>query len=136
MSSSTPSTRIIFLGAHHPHFYVRTTILRDRGDVDIVGFWEQDEVLAKKIEQRTGVRRFDSEHDLLKVGFDVAFIHPLDHDNPRLARLAASAGAKGLLLEKPGATKPEYIFQLAEDLANWRGVWLGDALLRSHGHCP
>lgn len=33
-----------------------------------------------------------------------------------MARLAAAAGARALLLEKPGATHPKHIFDLVEDL--------------------
>lgn len=116
---SSPTIRIILLGAHHPHFYVRAGILQARSDVVIVGFWEEDAELAAKIEQRTHVRRFASEHDLVQTDFDVAFVHSLDHDNPRLALLAASSGAKGLLLEKPGASRPEQLFSLVKQLATW-----------------
>ena len=112
-------TRIILLGAHHPHFYVRVGILQARTDIEIIGFWEQDVVLAAKIEKRLRIPRFPSEHELVSTVFDIAFVHPLDHDNPRLALLAASNGAKGLLLEKPGATHPEHLFKLVEQLKQW-----------------
>ncbi|KIX01103.1 uncharacterized protein Z518_10169 [Rhinocladiella mackenziei CBS 650.93] len=111
--------RVILLGAHHPHFYIRAQILRERKDVEIIGFWEEERTLAQKIQNRLGIRRFDSEHALVSTHFDVAFVHPLDHDNPRLALFAASSGAKGLFLEKPGATHPEHLFKLAEDLKEW-----------------
>ncbi|EXJ83489.1 hypothetical protein A1O1_07112 [Capronia coronata CBS 617.96] len=114
-----PATRVILLGGHHPHFYIRVQILQQRDDIDIIGFWEEDAVLAAKLQRRLKVRRFMSEHDLVAQDFDVALIHPLDHDNPRLALLAASSGAKGLLLEKPGATRPEQIFKLAHELKKW-----------------
>ncbi|KIW10637.1 hypothetical protein PV08_11601 [Exophiala spinifera] len=113
---SPPPTRVILLGAHHPHFYIRANILQGRGDTQIVGFWEEDSVLARKLAEQLPIRRFESEHELVKQEFDIAFVHPLDHDNPRLALLAASHGAKGLLLEKPGATHPSHLFSLVESL--------------------
>ena len=69
---------IILLGAHHPHFYVRVGVLKERNDVNIVGFWEEDQKLAEKVHSRTGIRRFSSEHELLKEKFEVAFVHSLD----------------------------------------------------------
>ncbi|KAK6379306.1 hypothetical protein LTS17_006224 [Exophiala oligosperma] len=117
--STTPTTRVILLGAHHPHFYIRAKILQARTDTQIVGFWEEDGVLAGKLAGQISIPRFESEHDLVKQDFDIAFVHPLDHDNPRLALLAASHGAKGLLLEKPGATYPEHLFSLVESLKSY-----------------
>ena len=72
------NTKIVLLGAHHPHFYVRVGVLQQRDDVDIIGFWEEDAKLAEKVQNRTGIQRFTSEHDLLKETFDVAFVHTLD----------------------------------------------------------
>ncbi|KAH8901531.1 putative oxidoreductase [Thozetella sp. PMI_491] len=95
------------------------TLQLKRDDVDILGFWEEDAQLAEKVASRLGLRRFTSERELLQHPFDVAFVHPLDHDNPRLAGLAAAAGAKALLLEKPGATHPQHIFDLVEDLKQY-----------------
>ncbi len=124
--------KLVLLGAHHPHFYVRVDILQTRGDVDIIGFWEEDVKLADKISRRLDVKLFSSEHDLLQQPFDIAFVHSLDHDNPRLARLAAAAKAKALLLEKPGATHPQHIFELAGKFEAVPrpgcGVGVGDAL--------
>ncbi|KAL6246792.1 hypothetical protein RBB50_006099 [Rhinocladiella similis] len=116
---SPPKTRVILLGAHHPHFYIRANILQAREDIQIVGFWEEDDVLGSKLAEQHPIPRFESEHELVKQHFDIAFVHPLDHDNPRLALLAASHGAKGLLLEKPGATHPSHLFSLVESLASY-----------------
>lgn len=110
------TTRVVLLGAYHPHFYIRTGILLERSDVCILGFWEPDDIVASKVSARLGLRRYDCEQALTSLDFDVAFVHPLDHDNPRLALLAASSGAKGLLLEKPGATHPEHAFRLISEL--------------------
>lgn len=72
------NTNIVLLGAHHPHFYVRVGVLKERSDVNILGFWEEDQKLAEKVHSRTGVKRFMSERELLKAKFDVAFVHSLD----------------------------------------------------------
>lgn len=116
MELPTSHLRVIFLGTHHPHFYQRLGVLRQRDHVQLIGFWEEDQILAEKIEARTSLQRFKSEQDLVGQPFDIAFVHSLDHDVPRLALLAANAGAKGLLLEKPGGTQPSHVFKLIEEL--------------------
>jgi predicted dehydrogenase len=109
--------RIAFLGTHHPHVFQRVALLKQRDDVEIVGYWEQDEVIPLKLQERLAIPRFQRAASLLAQPFDIAFVHSLDEDVPRLALMAADAGAKGILLEKPGAAQPEQIFRLAEQLA-------------------
>ncbi|KAJ9149880.1 Oxidoreductase [Pleurostoma richardsiae] len=117
--SASSKTRVILLGAQHPHFYIRGGILKSREDVEVVGFWEADTKLVDKVAAKLSVQKFESVEELLKVPFDAAFVHTLDPENPRVARLAAAAGAKALLLEKPGATHPREIYALVEDLKTY-----------------
>src|ERR1700733_9450598 len=64
--------RIAFLGTHHPHVFQRVALLKQRDDVEIVRYWEQDEVIPLKLQERLAIPRFQRAASLLAQPFDIA----------------------------------------------------------------
>ncbi|MGH3164683.1 MAG: Gfo/Idh/MocA family protein, partial [Trebonia sp.] len=151
---------IAFLGVGHPHVFPRVRLLRAMPDIAISGFFEPDPQIASQFTERTGLPHFGTADALLATKPDVVIVNALDPQVPDLAGQAARAGARGLLLEKPGAASPARFYELARELTR-RGVvvevgyelhytdavtvcrevlagdMLGDiTLARFHGGCP
>lgn len=110
-------TTIAFLGVGHPHVFPRLRLLRAMPEVAVTGFFDPDARLAEGFAHRSGLARFDTAEALLATGPVVAIINGLDPQVPGLARRAARAGVRGLLLEKPGAASPEQFYELAGELS-------------------
>jgi predicted dehydrogenase len=154
------TVRVAFLGARHPHIFPRVELLRERPDVELIGFCEAEPGLAQRLAAATGLRAFGDPAELLAERIDLAVVEGLDPEVPVLARAAARAGARGLLLEKPGAATPSEFFDLADELRALGAVvevgyelhysdavrWCREALrddvlgqltlARVHGGCP
>lgn len=107
---------IAFLGVGHPHVFPRVQLLREMPGVAISGFFEPDAQVAERFAGETGLLRFDTAEALLSTCPQIAIVNGLDPQVPGLAKQAARAGVRGLLLEKPGAASPERFFELARDL--------------------
>ncbi len=105
-----------FLGVRHPHFFVRQEILQSVDDVQILGFYEEEQSLARRIAQESGLKQFAAPEALLEGEPDLVIIEALDVDVPRLASLAAPS-ARALLLEKPGAPSRTAMEQLVQEMA-------------------
>jgi predicted dehydrogenase len=114
-------TRIAILGARHPHVFPRVDLLRATPGVSLIGFHERDAEIAGRFAELTGLERFDSASALLARRPDGVIVDGLDPEVPRDARVAADAGARALLLEKPGAATPDEFLKLATEL-NAKGV--------------
>ena len=88
-----------FLGARHPHALARLDLLRDDPRVRLVGFCERDAGIAAQFARTTGLATFADPDAILREGLDVAIVEGLDPEVPGLARRAAAAGVRTLLLE-------------------------------------
>lgn len=152
----TTLLRVAFFGARHPHIFPRVKLLRERENVEIVGFVEEDDDIARELGRRTGLTRLTSP----VTGIDVAMVEGLDPQVPALADAAMGAGAKSILLEKPGARNPTEFYELAArlraagvaveigyelhytDTMQWCREIVGSGVLgqittsRFHGGCP
>lgn len=153
----TSVLRAAILGTRHPHVFPRIDLLRERDDVELLGFIEDDDEIAERLTARTGLTRL-VQGDLGEI--DLAVVEGLDPQVVDLTRLALDRGARGILLEKPGAHSPETFFELAEALAaagtvveigyelhyapavDWCRELVGQGVLgqitssRFHGGCP
>lgn len=109
------TVRVAFLGARHPHVFPRIDVLRGRPNVELLGFFEPDRQIAARLSERTGLKSLsDSELH----GIDLAVVEGLDFQLPELAELAVRAGARAVLLEKPGAQNPQAFYSLADRLTS------------------
>lgn len=105
--------RAAIVGARHPHLFRRVELLSRHPRVTLLGFHEPDAEIADELSRRTGLPALDAA-DL--AGLDLAVIEGLDPQLPGLADLALRAGARGVLLEKPGADQPAAFYELAARL--------------------
>lgn len=146
------------LGVRHPHVFPRVSLLYAEAGVKVVGFAEPDEAIASRFAAETGLTAYGGAEQLLAEGLDVVIIESLDPQVPVLARMAANAGVRVMLLEKPGASSPSDFLALAAELdalgvhveigyelhycdavQACRELWpaLGDlTLARFHAGCP
>ena len=109
--TETPLARVGFVGARHPHVLQRARILEKDNRVVIVGFFEPDDELAGEVATRFGLDRLSSLDSLLGEGVDIAIVEALDPEVPLLAR-ACIGRVTSLLLEKPGADRPQAAYEL------------------------
>jgi predicted dehydrogenase len=100
-----------FVGARHPHILQRARLLGGDERAEIVGFFEQDDDIAEQVEKRLFLERFTSLDVLLGQGLDVAIVEALDPDVPPLTRECIGR-VKSVLMEKPGAGRPEAAYDL------------------------
>ncbi len=110
--------RVAFLETHHPHMWHRVAILDSMQNVEILGFFDDDESTAQQFMQRTGWHRFQNAEDLLEEKPDIIFVESMDNAIPYYAKLAARA-AKCVLVEKVGATSPEAVKALEDELSDF-----------------
>ena len=101
-----------FIGARHPHILQRVHLLANNERATVLGFVEEDDAVARELEERLDLKRFETLDELLLRGVDVAVVEALDPDVPKLAR-ACIGRVKSVLIEKPGADRPEFAYPLA-----------------------
>ena len=117
--SDEPPVKIAFLGTRHPHVMYRFAVLDQMGGFEFVGFYEEEEEIATRLEKEIPrLKRYGTAGELLDAGPDVIMIHSLDPDVPKWSRFAINhpSSFKGLFLEKPGAAIPEDFYKLAEEI--------------------
>lgn len=151
---------VAFLGTNHPHMFHRIEVLNEMQDVAVLGFFEEDDLIAKKFSTRYGdYRRFSDMSDLLNQRPDLVIVET------KLAQIAeyakrAAPYTRALLLEKATAPDLETALELAAYLKNFpvhvehgyylnffdvidkcqeiinSGVMGQITLARFHGKCP
>ena len=152
--------RVALLGTAHPHIFHRYNFLASRADIRLIGYYEEDEEIAERMQGFAGCQRFSNLNELLAADFDVAMIHGLDRDNGRYIMQAIGAGAKGIFLEKPGMGQPseflpilnqirlhETVFEVGWELHYTSSIAFARSVIRDnllgiittarfHGGCP
>ncbi|KFZ23033.1 hypothetical protein V502_02496 [Pseudogymnoascus sp. VKM F-4520 (FW-2644)] len=108
--------RVILLGTTHPHIFHRYKYLAERTDIEVLGYYEKDDEISLRMQPHTGCHRYTSLNELLALSFDGVLIHGYDCENAYLIKRAIDAGAKGIFVEKPGASQPADFFPLAEEI--------------------
>lgn len=112
------SLNVTMVGVQHPHMFHRIKYFEQH--VNLIGFFDEDVETSEKLSRKyPNLKRYMSLEDMMvNNDVDVCFIHALDHDVPRYARMVMKLcpQMKGLFLEKPGAAIPLDLFQLSEDL--------------------
>ncbi len=110
------SIKVAFIGCAHPHIFPRSQALQAEPGVTIVGCYDPDPQLAAGIEQRTGIKAYETPESLLdQPGVNFVICEGWDTDNPRYARMAIARG-QALMVEKPGAPNLTEMRALIDDL--------------------
>lgn len=94
---------VAFVGCTHPHIFPRIELLRREPDVTLVGCYDPDAKLTAALEERHGLKAYDTPEALLdQPGVNFAVIEGWEKDNPAYVRKALARG-QAIMLEKPGA---------------------------------
>lgn len=109
--------RVILLGTTHPHIFHRYNYFASRPDIQVIGYYEDNEEIAVRMKPHTGCLRFERIADLLALPCDAAVIHGYDRENAFYIQQAIEAGVKGIFVEKPGVGQPAEFFPLAQEIA-------------------
>lgn len=157
--SSAPPSAVAFLGTRHPHVFHRLSLLEGTENITVVGFFDEDDGVARQFAARTGVQRWSSAEQLLDTRPDLVIVEGLDPQIPQLA-VTAAPHTRALLLEKPGAPDRQAMEWMTRELARYpvhvtvgyelhysealdratevlASGSLGDiTLVRVHGGCP
>ncbi|KAL2830682.1 hypothetical protein BJY01DRAFT_254562 [Aspergillus pseudoustus] len=152
---------VIFLGTRHPHIFHRFTYLQERSDsFKLLGYYDHDAQVAEQMQKHACCPRYSDLSDLTSLAYNIALIHGRDAENPDYIHCAINSGAKGILVEKPGAAQPSAFYPLVPEIrargivfeVGWelhyletvefaRRITQGDVLgpiteARFHGGCP
>ncbi|HWP31306.1 MAG TPA: Gfo/Idh/MocA family oxidoreductase [Fimbriimonadales bacterium] len=90
------------LGVSHPHFSGRLKAIQTLDEIELVGIYDADVTLARRLGEETGAKVYSNEEELLRANLDFVIIESTNHENARYA-LSAIRERKAILLEKPGA---------------------------------
>jgi predicted dehydrogenase len=113
---------VIFLGTSHPHIFHRFTYLQARsGTIKLLGYYDHDAQVAEQMQKHTCCPRYADLGELMSLPYDIALIHGRDAENPEYIHRAIKSGAKGLLVEKPGAAQPSAFYPLVPEIRE-RGI--------------
>ncbi|RAP74714.1 Gfo/Idh/MocA family protein [Paenibacillus montanisoli] len=97
------TTNIISVGLlsfAHGHAYSYASALRQREDVKLAGFWDDDADRARSVAAQLGLTQFDSLQELLASDIDAVIICSENAKHAELT-LAAAAAKKHVMCEKP-----------------------------------
>lgn len=104
--------RVGFAGARHPHILQRARLLEKDERAVVFGFVEGDDNVAGQVVHRLGMDRLANLDSLLAQGVELVIIEALDPDVPGLVR-ACVGRVTALLVEKPGADRPQAAYDVA-----------------------
>ncbi|KAL3490701.1 hypothetical protein BJX62DRAFT_237817 [Aspergillus germanicus] len=108
---------VIFLGTSHPHIFHRFTYLQERSDsIKLLGYYDHDAHIAEQMQKHARCPRYTDLSELTSLPYDIALIHGRDAENPEYIHRATTSGAKGILVEKPGAAQPSAFYPLVAEL--------------------
>ncbi|KAL4862518.1 hypothetical protein BDV12DRAFT_202966 [Aspergillus spectabilis] len=108
---------VIFLGTSHPHIFHRFTYLRERSDsIKLLRYYDHEEQVAEQMKKHDRCPRYANVSELTNLPYDIALIHGRDPENPDYIHRAITSGAKGILVEKPGAAQPSAFYPLVPEI--------------------
>ena len=101
------TVKIGILSIAHMHAYSYVSSLAKHPDVYLAGIVDTDAARGKNFADRTGTTFYAHERDLLECKLDGVVVTSENINHRKLVELAASAGVKAILCEKPLATTIE-----------------------------
>ena len=106
---------VVVLGCRHPHAAGRTARLVKVEEAELVGCWDDDSTVAEALASAHAVPVFEGPEECLDRarGGLVLIESASNKRSAELATMAADAGV-AMLLEKPGAHRPEALRALRE----------------------
>ncbi|OOQ83319.1 hypothetical protein PEBR_35091 [Penicillium brasilianum] len=117
-----PQIKVILLGTSHPHIFQRYKYLQESANITLLGYYDSDVEVARRMQDHAGCRRYSDPGSLLALHCDVVIIHGRDRENAKFIRLALNSGARGIFVEKPGVAQPTEFYPLAEEIRQRKGT--------------